>query len=55
MSPSLEVQYSTCGLTCGLSDQLLDGSDATGPRLCLCYLARIWYMEAYSGQHYRSC
>jgi hypothetical protein len=44
MGPSLGVQCSTCGLTCGLSDQLLDGSDTGVPRLCLSYLARIWHM-----------
>ena len=32
MSPSLEVQYSTRGLTCELSDQLLDGFIADVPR-----------------------
>ena len=37
---SLEVQHSTRGLTCGLADQLLDGSDVAVPRLCL---SPIWH------------
>jgi hypothetical protein len=40
---SLEVQYSTCGLTCELCDQLLDGLATAVPRLYLSYLARIWH------------
>jgi hypothetical protein len=41
---SLEVQYSTCGLTCELCDQLLDGFAAVVARLYLSYLARIWHV-----------
>jgi hypothetical protein len=34
-SPGLELQYSVCGVTCDLCDQLLDGFNAVVPRRSL--------------------